>query len=387
MTRINWTVDVGATSFTSITQSLSFNFGRPSYFSTPTGGTCTFTVRNNTGQAQNINQGDLITIGNQLSLVDLYFYVVDVTFQDQIATAGNTATITGVDAIGQISQFPISGEPGIYNNALDQIAAIMDELAPFNPPYPDPSPVPGRAIVEDAFDQTTIGQRIIELLLTENSSYYFDGNTIVYRPSGAPSNVQFTIGLSSATSIVYDNITRKYPNANYPNTVNLTSTTVGTTTQSVTGTYRRNYDRRVLFNTAAQQQAQTDYYANVLSVEDLYADIQFNDNSNIDTQITYVLDDIPSMFGKSVQATYNDPNGGTITNRFVIEGGYVSAVPGQTNFTLYLSPTVIYDLFTLDSSTFGVLGGTMVYDTAITYDDEGETYDASTTDNGNRLGW
>ncbi len=27
----------------------------------------------------------------------------------------------------------------------------------------------------------------------------------------------------------------------------------------------------------------------------------------------------------------------------------------ETNFTLYLSPTVIYDLFTLNSSTFGIL--------------------------------
>jgi len=54
---------------------------------------------------------------------------------------------------------------------------------------------------------------------------------------------------------------------------------------------------------------------------------------------------------------------------------------------VYLSPRLLYDLFTLDSSTFGILGGTMVYNTPITYNDAGETYNATATDNGNRLGW
>jgi hypothetical protein len=88
-----------------------------------------------------------------------------------------------------------------------------------------------------------------------------------------------------------------------------------------------------------------------------------------------------------VSVTYTPPGGGSTTTTFVVEGGTCSAVPGQTTFSLYLSPTVIYDLFTLDSSTFGILGGTMLYDTPITYNDAGETYDTTATDNGNRLGW
>lgn len=356
MSTINWTITVGATSFTSITQSLSFSFGRTSYFDTPTGGTCTFTVRNNTGQAANINQGDLIVIGNQLTLSTSNFYVAEVTFQDEIASGANTATITGVDAIGQISQFPISGEPGMYNNALEQIAALMDELAPFNPPYPDPSPVAGRAFVSDAFNATTIGQRIIELLLTENGRYYYDGNTIVFVPSSAPSATSFNFGTSASTALVYDSLTRKYPNTNYPNEVNLNSTDVGTTTQAVPGTYRRNYNRQVLFNTTAQQQAQTDYYANVLSVEALYAEIRFTDKPQTDAQLDNFLESLNAAgYGSTTQITYTPPGGGSTTTTFVVEGGTCSAIPGQTTFTLYLSPTVIYDLFTLNSSTFGIL--------------------------------
>ncbi len=355
MSTINWTVTVGATSFTSITQSLSFSFGRGSDFDTPTGGTCTFTVRNNTGQAASINQGDVITIGNQLTLSTSTFYVVEVTFQDEIASGANTATITGVDAIGQISQFPISGAT-VLTNALQQIAFIMNELAPFNPPYPDPSPVAGRAFVEDTFNATTIGQRIIELLLTENGRYYYDGNTIVFVPSSAPNATSFTFGTAASTGLVYDSLTRKYPNTNYPNEVNLTSTGVGTTTTAVTGLYRRNYNRQVLFNTAAQQQAQTDYYANVLSVEALYAELRFSDKPQTDGQLEHYLEAVNSAgYGSTTHVTYTPPGGSPTTDTFVVEGGTCTAVPGRTDFTLYLSPTVIYDLFTLNSSTFGIL--------------------------------
>ena len=389
MATVNWNVTVGATSFTSITQSLLFSVGRASYFDTWSGGTCTFTVRNNTGQAANIAQGDLITIGNDLSTVDLYFYVVEVTFQDDIAANANTATITGRDAIGQILQFPISGEPGIYTNALDQIAALMDQLAPFNPPYPDPSPVAGRAIVETTFGETTIGQRIVDLLLTENSTYYFDGQTVVYRSSSAPGTVTWTYGPNDiAGSVIYDSLVRKYPNANYPNNVRLTSTTVGTTTGFVTGTYRRNYDRSVLLTGTTQQTDQTNYYANTLSDDSqLYLDIRIIDSANTSAKMTSVLDDLSVIVGKRVEVDYTPPGGGVTYAYQVVEGVNVNVVPGQTSLTFRMSPQTIYDLFTLDSTTFGILGGTIVYDSPIQYNDPGETYDSATTDNGNRLGW
>ena len=357
MARINWTTKVASTTFTTITQSLSFNVGRASYFDTWNGNTVTFTVRNNTGQAAAINQGDLITIGNDLSLISLYFYVVEVTFQDQISAAENTATITGVDAIGQILQFPISGEPGTYTNALDQVSALMNQLAPFNPPYPDPSPVPGRAIVETSFTETTIGQRIVDLILTENSTFYYDGQTLVFRPSSAPGSISWNFGPTTvAGSVIYDTLVRKYPNANYPNNVRITSTTNGTKTATVTGIYRRNYERNVLLTGSTQQQDQANYYANTLSDDDqLYLDVKMTDASNTSAKCANVLDDISAMVGKRVSVSYTPPGGAATSGWFVIEGASVSAIPGITTFSFSLSPQKIYDLFTLDSSTFGIL--------------------------------
>jgi hypothetical protein len=354
---INWTVSIGGTSFTSITQSLSFSIGRASYFDTPTGNNCTLTVRNNTGQAANISEGDQIIIGSNYATAPLYFYVVEVTFQDEIAANGSTATITGVDALGMLSLFYVNDDPIIgTNNAIRQAVKLANEVYPFVPPYPPPVEYDGRAIVSDAFDPTTIGPRIVDLLLTENSTYYFDGATIEFRTSKAPSAAPFNFTGNQATGLVYYGLTRKYPNANYPNVVNLTSTTVGTTQAFSPSNYERNYNRQVLFNNLAQQQAQTDWFAAVFAQEALYVDIQFNGKQNGDLYITDFLNELQTMAGETTKITYTPPGGTSTTTTFVIEGASISATSTkETNFTLYLSPTVVYDLFTLNSSTFGIL--------------------------------
>jgi hypothetical protein len=353
---INWTVSIGGTSFTSITQSLSFSIGRASYFDTPTGNNCTLTVRNNTGQAANISEGDQIIIGSNYATAPLYFYVVEVTFQDEIAVNGSTATITGVDALGMLSLFYVSDDPIIgTNNAIRQAVKLANEVYPFVPPYPPPVEYDGRAIVSDAFDPTTIGQRIVELLLTENTTYWYDGATIEFRRSAGPGTTLFAFTQSQSTGLVYNGLTRKYPNANYPNVINLSSTVVGTTYAGAPANYERNYNRQVLFNNSAQQQAQTDWYAKVLSQESLYVDLRFNAKQEGDLYMTAFLDELPTMCGGTTTVTYTPPGGSATTTRFVIEGGSVSIIPGSSDFTLYLSPTVVYDLFTLNSSTFGVL--------------------------------
>jgi hypothetical protein len=47
-----------------------------------------------------------------------------------------------------------------------------------------------------------------------------------------------------------------------------------------------------------------------------------------------------------------------------------------------------YQFFVLDSDTLGKLGGEIDYDqSALTYDEVGLVYNASSTDVGSRLGW
>lgn len=357
MASTNWTVTIGATSFTSIVQSMSFNIGRQNYFDPYAGGACTVTVRNNTGQAASLNQGDLITVGNDLSGTVLYFYVVEVTFQDDIAANGNTATITGRDALGQLYQGAATDGPVFgYTNTCLQAGQLMTQIAPYYPPNPPSVTVNGRAFCTDTFADTTVGERISQLIQTENSSFGYDGLTIDFRKSAAPGLTTVAFALSTGAGLVYSSITRKYPNANYPTNVRLNSTTVGQTESSVAGQYRRNYDRDVLLTSATQQQAQTDWFANVLSDTTApYIDLQFSDVANASAKVATWLSYIPQISGSLVNLTYQVPGGSTTTRYMVVEGTSVNIVPGSSQWTVYMSPTVVYDLFTLDSSIFGIL--------------------------------
>ena len=391
MVAINWTCTIGATSFTSITQSLSFGLGRSSIFDTWNGTNCTITVRNNTGQAANIRQGDIVTIGNNLSVKTLTFYAVEVTFQDNIAQNANTATITARDALGQI--YSAIGNNDLIlgiNNSIDQAVELMTEIGYYPPNLPATNP-PGRAIISDIFDLTTVGERIGEILNTENSFYYYDGQAIEFRESAAPEFSASTFTLDNTTGIVYSDLNRKYPNTNYPNDIRLTSTDVGQTIAVDETQYPRLYNRQVLFEQAAQQQAQTDFFKAVFTQDDQpYFDLIFNDSSQTSAKMTIWLDEIESIMGKCLDIIYVEPGVGNMTRRMVVEGATMSAVPGQSVWNVFLTPSVIYDMFTLDSSVYGVLGGDgIVYNQPeINYDETGWVYnDSNADDTASRLGW
>ena len=356
MVAINWTCTIGATSFTSITQSLSFGVGRSSIFDTWNGNNCTITVRNNTGQAAGIRQGDIITIGNDLSVKTLTFYAVEVTFQDNIAANANTATITARDALGQI--YSGLGNNDVIlgiNNSIDQAVELMTEIGFYPPNIPATNP-PGRAIISDQFELTTVGERIGAILATENSFYYYNGQTIEFRESAAPETSTSNFTLSNTTGLVYSDLNRKYPNTNYPNDIRLTSTDVGETSSADNSQYPRLYNRQVLFEQATQQQAQTDFYKAVFTQDDEpYFDLIFSDSAQTSAQMTTWLDGIESVMGKCLNITYVEPGVGNVTRRMVVEGATMSAVPKQSIWNVYLTPSVIYDMFTLNSSVYGIL--------------------------------
>jgi hypothetical protein len=356
MVAINWTCTIGGTSFTSITQSLSFGVGRSSFFNTWSGNNCTITVRNNTGQAAAIRQGDIITIGNNLSVKTLTFYAVEVTFQDNIAANGNTATITARDALGQL--YSANGNNDVIlgiNNSIDQAVELMTEIGFYPPDIPATNP-PGRAIISDIFDLTTVGERIASILNTENSFYYYNGQAIEFRESAAPELASSNFTLSNTTGLAYSDITRKYPNTNYPNEIKLTSVDVGETSAADSSQYPRFYNRQVLFEQAVQQQDQTNYFKAVLTQDDEpYFDIQFNDSTQTSGQMTTWLNGIESIMGKYLSVTYNEPGVGSVTRKMVVEGATLNAVPGRSDWAVYLSPLAIYELFTLNSSVFGIL--------------------------------
>jgi hypothetical protein len=70
-----------------------------------------------------------------------------------------------------------------------------------------------------------------------------------------------------------------------------------------------------------------------------------------------------------------------------IQGINTTFFPDYASVQLFLSPS-LGTAFTLDSTVFGILGGTgIIYNTPMDYNEAGYIYNDNTADNGNRLGY
>jgi hypothetical protein len=200
---------------------------------------------------------------------------------------------------------------------------------------------------------------------------------------------------ASSNEIVYQDFNRislgfDFINEYTVSAYSATNITAQTTTNSTSVTAYGRYSQTTTSVDATETQAlgHSQWVANSMSdATSLRYQASFTDVAQTGTCFTDLLDDLAN--GKAVlSATYRVPGAASdTTQNVVIEGYLLQITPNQTTMTLNLSPLTYYQFFTLDSTTLGILGGTMVYDTPITYNDAGETYNAASTDNGSRLGW
>ncbi|NBP01064.1 MAG: hypothetical protein EBU90_13195 [Proteobacteria bacterium] len=112
--------------------------------------------------------------------------------------------------------------------------------------------------------------------------------------------------------------------------------------------------------------------------------------SQNDTALTSWFSQCWGTINRSCNLYYQEPENLLTSVSAFIEGYQINAVPGSTTFTLSLSPLQYYQFFTLDNSTFGVLGGgTIYYDQPeIVYDEFEWTYnDVDASNSASRLGW
>jgi hypothetical protein len=93
-------------------------------------------------------------------------------------------------------------------------------------------------------------------------------------------------------------------------------------------------------------------------------------------------DNLAMNLGASVSIIFR---GTTATAQ--IQGINTSFFPDYASVQLFLSPS-LGTAFTLDSTVFGILGGTgIIYNTPMDYNEAGYIYNDNTADNGNRLGY
>jgi hypothetical protein len=202
-----------------------------------------------------------------------------------------------------------------------------------------------------------------------------------YSRSDIDNNVvtAFTFGRNTSASVIaYQGFERTQNGTSFINTA--TVTPQGLAAQTRANTASVDY-------TTTQAQGNADWIVNSFSdITSLRFRISFSDIAQDATAYALFLTTFPDI---AFSLDYRIPGAVSDTTvRVVLEGWSINATPEQTDYELYFSPLAYYQFFVLDSDTLGKLGGEIDYDqSALTYDEVGLVYNASSTDVGSRLGW
>jgi hypothetical protein len=147
------------------------------------------------------------------------------------------------------------------------------------------------------------------------------------------------------------------------------------------------YSSSTVDYTTTQAEGNADWIVNSFSdITSLRFRISFSDRSQNSTAYATFLTTFPDI---AFSLDYRIPGAVSDTTvQVVLEGWSINATPEQTDYELYFSPLTYYQFFVLDSDTLGILGGEITYDQpALTYDEVGLVYNASSVNTGSRLGW
>jgi hypothetical protein len=145
--------------------------------------------------------------------------------------------------------------------------------------------------------------------------------------------------------------------------------------------------RTLDINTLNATTGQADDYANYLLGNYETPKVSISSVScSAESQAVFKLDQEPFL-GGSIGCQISVAFRGT-SYPCIIEGVSVTATPAGSRYTFYLSGADLNAYLLLDSTVFGILGGTgIIYNTPMDYNELGYIYNDDYADNGNRLGY
>lgn len=376
MAKLNWSV-VNETTFTTVTSDLvsaQWSVGRQSAFDSYSGQQCQFVVKNDNNQSSKYSLNNLIsftaepTTGNKISM---HFFVSGIEYEDTITGKGSLATITCDDVFARIGRTSerdyVLAQKKTGLQAEDFNASSGGDL--FAPLYIS-AKSNGQSTASGVTYSGSILDRLNLLAQTENGLLIPKASrtvsdqalmTLDFWTRDYISTSSFTTAFSygrssSATQIVYDTFQRIKAGQGIANRFVVTPeglatvTRTDTTSKATYGVYSR--DVSTVDVDLVQARALGDYLARSFSDPELYRFIvSYTDVGNNSSALAAAKD----IFG-AFNLTYRLPSDSSDTTKKVIVEGYdVEIEPDQTRFTVYLSDLYLYQYFTLNNSTFGIL--------------------------------
>jgi hypothetical protein len=370
MTKVVWDFQLRVAPYTDLTAyvlSLNYFQGRQHYLDQYAGGILSVTLNNSTNIASNFvinEQWELRTTG--IAGVQ-YFWVQGVTLNDY---PGNTGLSTCTVQLGDI--LARNGRNIVTNSVIPQGATTtqVDYINNWNLPQQ------GTVLTPNLGDSTASAITYTGSVLnywnlcfsTERGVIGLTTDTLLMnsRKSVAESTVNFSFSRNapSASVISYNQIERIKLNLNFYNQCTVISTGIANQTASNTASVALYGVNELSVTTvdfsASQAAGNAGWIAN--SQSDPSAEY-FRINVFDIPQNATALEGLFAAYNGSQSTTkkvwnlvYRVPGAGSDTTvQVVIEGIDINATPERTDFDIYLSPLTLYQFFTLNSSTLGIL--------------------------------
>ena len=357
------------TSFTSDVLSWSGFIGRRNYQDNYAGNRFQITIKNQSNQAATFTRGTLVQIKSDVSGSVMTGRVNRVDYDDYPGNIGlSTATVQVDDALALAGRFYLENftNYNLTESTTDQAQRTNTVYTGLNAPEVDASG--GQSTAQGTATYTgTMLNRLNLLCQTERSQMLPSQN------AGLPlifflnrkqvtdlDSPDFSPTLNTIGQVRYSELRRVQSGDNFMNLVSVTApgitTQTATNSTSVTNYGQAGYNVNSLDSSASGALGNAQWLANSQSDPTTFRyEIDF-DSGTADNAITSFLNSYLFNGNPGRQLTYRVPGAASDTTEIVIvEGVSISATPELTRFTAYASPATYYQLFTLNSSTFGIL--------------------------------
>ncbi len=394
MTQQVWMVERGVTDVTSQIQSMQYFTGRRTQFDSWSPGSLVLSIKNDAGQADSYNLNDLITLTSTSSDFYQWLYVQEVLYNDLGGTgAGSTATIICTDLMGRVGRIQVFEQYLGSLPTLNQIETEFDPLMPTGSAFFIAGDGDSIAAAE-TYTGTVLNRLNLNMVTEQGWLSVTDIGIYLYARSKiddlAPGTIVFARQGDGLNQMAYSDIKRIALGSNYLNTCTVIPTNAAQQNASdATGVAAYGY-YGAEFSTVDYDIEQADSFANwqVYSRSDpaeVSFQISVSDlNNDIDPLLDSIYVNIPV-----VTVSYKKPGSETeYVSAQIMQGWSMSVTPSATYMEIFTSPLTYTNFFTLDSSTFGRLGGAGVtYDSEIFYNQSDYIFDDAMAENAGRLGW
>ena len=398
MTKQVWQVERFSTDVTNQIESLQYFTGRRTQFDSWSPGSLVFTIHNDNGEANGYDLNDKIILTASGSGWYQWFYVQEVLFNDRGGDGGgSSATIVCTDLLGRLGRISVFEQSLPSAGTLAQIDTAFNSLMPTGTAIVINGNGDSTAAADSSYTGTALNRLNLNMTTEQGWLTLIENGLVLVSRTTLADLAPPVVTFARQTTVLdvyqmgYSDIKRIALGSNYLNDCTVTppvaaqQNTSNASGVASYGTYGAEFS--TVDNTGSQALSFAEWQVYSRSDPDeLSFQITVSDTAN---DLVWLFDTIGSSEA-IVSVEYRNPGSPTdLVSLQIMQGWSMTVTPAKTDMEIFTSPLTYTNFFTLDSATFGILGGSAVatYNQNIRYSKNTFTYNGEFANAGGRLGW